>query len=138
MTANTRRPELSAAADGLPATKADLYVANSGTTIRFLTAMLSLGQGTYRLDGTPRMRERPIGDLLDALGQLGADAVSEHGNGCPPVIVRGRGLAGRPGNRGRRHFQPVSERLAHGGALCHGAGGTGGRRGRSSPSRTWT
>jgi 3-phosphoshikimate 1-carboxyvinyltransferase len=78
----------------LPATKADLYVGNSGTTIRFLTAMLSLSQGRYRLDGTRRMRERPIGDLLDALGQLGADAVSEHGNGYPPVIVRGRGLAG--------------------------------------------
>jgi 3-phosphoshikimate 1-carboxyvinyltransferase len=74
--------------------KADLYVANSGTTIRFLTAMLTLGQGTYRLDGTPRMRERPIFDLLDALRQLGGDAISEAENGCPPVIVRGRGLQG--------------------------------------------
>jgi 3-phosphoshikimate 1-carboxyvinyltransferase len=78
----------------LPATKADLFVGNSGTTIRFLTAMLSLGQGTYRLDGTPRMRERPIGDLLDALQKLGADVMSEQASGCPPVIVRGRGLAG--------------------------------------------
>jgi 3-phosphoshikimate 1-carboxyvinyltransferase len=78
----------------LPATKADLFVGNSGTTIRFLTAMLSLGQGTYRLDGTPRMRERPIGDLLDALRELGGDAIAEQANGCPPVIVRGRGLAG--------------------------------------------
>ena len=78
----------------VPATKADLYVGNSGTTIRFLTAMLSLGQGTYRLDGTARMRERPIGDLLGALRQLGGDAVSEQGNGCPPVVVRGRGLGG--------------------------------------------
>ncbi len=78
----------------LPAREADLYVANSGTTARFLTAVCALGQGTYRLDGTPRMRERPIADLLGALGQLGADAVSERGNGCPPVVVRGRGLRG--------------------------------------------
>lgn len=78
----------------LPTTKTDLYVANSGTTIRFLTAMLALGQGEYRLDGTTRMRQRPIGDLLDALRQLGADAVSESNTDCPPVVVRGQGLAG--------------------------------------------
>jgi 3-phosphoshikimate 1-carboxyvinyltransferase len=78
----------------LPASRADLYVANSGTTMRFLTAVAALGQGTYRLDGTPRMRERPIFDLLDALRQLGADVVSEHDNGCPPVVVRASGLPG--------------------------------------------
>jgi 3-phosphoshikimate 1-carboxyvinyltransferase len=72
----------------------DLFVANSGTTIRFLTALCTLGTGTYRLDGIQRMRERPIGDLLDALRQLGADAVSENNDGCPPVIVRGRRLSG--------------------------------------------
>lgn len=77
-----------------PVQEADLYVGNSGTTIRFLTAMLSVGQGTYRLDGMPRMRERPIGDLLEALRQLGASAVAEQENDCPPVVVRGRGLAG--------------------------------------------
>ncbi len=78
----------------LPAREADLYVANSGTTARFLTAVCALGQGTYRLDGTPRMRERPIADLLGALRQLGADAVSERDNGCLPVVVRGSGLRG--------------------------------------------
>ena len=78
----------------LPAEDADLFVANSGTTVRFLTAMLALGNGTYRLDGTPRMRERPIGDLLAALRQLGADAVSELGSNCPPVVIRARGLVG--------------------------------------------
>ncbi len=77
-----------------PSRGADLYVGNSGTTIRFLTAAAALGRGTYRLDGTPRMRERPIGDLLDALNQLGADARSEAGNGCPPVVVRASGLRG--------------------------------------------
>jgi 3-phosphoshikimate 1-carboxyvinyltransferase len=78
----------------LPAERADLYVANSGTTARFLTAMLALGQGIYRLDGAPRMRERPIEDLLCALRQLGAEADCESPGGCPPVVVRGRGLRG--------------------------------------------
>ncbi len=77
-----------------PASKADLYVANSGTSMRFLTALVTLGYGVFRLDGTPRMRQRPIQDLLEALGQLGADAQSESQNGCPPVTVRSRGLAG--------------------------------------------
>src|SRR5438094_751560 len=53
----------------IPATKADLFVGNSGTTMRFLTAVVNLGHGQYRLDGVPRMRERPIGDLADALNQ---------------------------------------------------------------------
>jgi 3-phosphoshikimate 1-carboxyvinyltransferase len=78
----------------LPVHQGDLYVANSGTTMRFLTAMVTLGDGTFRLDGTPRMCERPIQDLLDALGQLGANARSELGNGCPPVIVEAAGLPG--------------------------------------------
>jgi 3-phosphoshikimate 1-carboxyvinyltransferase len=78
----------------LPATSADLFAANSGTTIRFLTALVALGHGTYRLDGSARMRERPIEDLLSALGQLGVDARSENGSGCPPVVVRAAGLRG--------------------------------------------
>jgi 3-phosphoshikimate 1-carboxyvinyltransferase len=78
----------------LPQAEASLYAANSGTTVRFLTAMLTLGCGTYRLDGAPRMQERPIEDLLMALRQLGADVVSELGTGCPPVVVRANGLPG--------------------------------------------
>src|SRR5207237_2413096 len=50
--------------------------------------------GNFRLDGNPRMRQRPIQDLLDALRQLGADAISELGTGCPPVLVRASGLPG--------------------------------------------
>jgi 3-phosphoshikimate 1-carboxyvinyltransferase len=80
--------------DLIPARRAELYVGNSGTTVRFLTAVLALGDGTYRLDGVPRMRERPIQDLLDALGQLGVEARSESGNGCPPVVIRTTGLHG--------------------------------------------
>jgi 3-phosphoshikimate 1-carboxyvinyltransferase len=78
----------------IPVGEADLFVANSGTTMRFLTAMVSLGHGRYRIDGIPRMRERPIQDLLDALTELGAKATSETGNGCPPVVVETTGLRG--------------------------------------------
>ncbi len=78
----------------IPATSADLFLANSGTSIRFLTAAVSLGRGEYRLDGVPRMRERPIEDLLAALRTLGSDARGEAGTGCPPVRVRAKGLRG--------------------------------------------
>lgn len=78
----------------IPVAQANLYLANSGTSIRFLTAMVTLGQGTFRLDGSPRMRERPIQDLLDALKALGADVRSETGSGCPPVIANAAGLPG--------------------------------------------
>jgi len=78
----------------VPAESADLFVANSGTTIRFLAAMVSLAPGRYRLDGVKRMRERPIQDLLDALDQLGVEAVSEYGNGCPPIAISGQGWHG--------------------------------------------
>jgi 3-phosphoshikimate 1-carboxyvinyltransferase len=62
--------------------------------MRFLTAMVSLGHGRYRLDGVPRMRERPIGDLLAALQQLGVRASTEGKTDCPPVVVHARGLRG--------------------------------------------
>lgn len=78
----------------LPALDAELFVGNSGTTIRFLLPLVTLGTGRFRLHGTPRMHERPIGDLLEALELLGATARSEHGNGRPPVIVEACGLAG--------------------------------------------
>jgi 3-phosphoshikimate 1-carboxyvinyltransferase len=77
----------------IPARRADLFVANSGTTMRFLTAVVSLGHGRYRLDGVPRMRERPIEDLLSALRHLGVNAYSEH-EGCPPVVIEAEGLRG--------------------------------------------
>lgn len=78
----------------IPARQAELFVENSGTTIRFLTALVAAGEGHYVLDGIPRMRERPIGDLLEALNELGVRARSEMDNGCPPVIVESSGLSG--------------------------------------------
>ena len=78
----------------IPATAATLDCAASGTTIRFLAAVCGLGQGTYRLDGTARMRKRPIGDLLDALRALGVEASAESPGGCPPVVIRSAGMPG--------------------------------------------
>ena len=77
-----------------PQANVDLFVGNSGTTIRFLTAAVALGSGHYRLDGIPRMRERPIGDLIETLIELNVDVEAEIGNGCPPVLVRANGLSG--------------------------------------------
>ena len=78
----------------IPAMHADLFAGNSGTTMRFLTAMVCLGHGRYRLDGVPRMRERPIGDLLEALRQLGVRAISEGAKDCPPVRIETDGMPG--------------------------------------------
>lgn len=60
----------------IPAQKAELFIGNAGTAARFLSAFLTLGNGEYILDGDARMRERPIGDLVDSLAQLGANITS--------------------------------------------------------------
>ncbi len=74
-----------------PNKNAEIYVGNSGTTTRFLAAALAFAdEGVYLLDGKPRMRERPIGDLLDALTALGRDVSSVLNNACPPLEIRGK------------------------------------------------
>jgi 3-phosphoshikimate 1-carboxyvinyltransferase len=86
----------------IPSTKADLWLENSGTSIRFLTAVCALGHGEFRLDGNERMRERPIGELVRGLQQLGVDLCCERGTDCPPVLIRADALKGGltklPGN----------------------------------------
>jgi len=67
---------------------------NSGTTVRFLTAALTLAPGPIVIDGNARMRERPISDLVHALRALGAELTIEGQNDCPPVRVHGGGLPG--------------------------------------------
>ncbi|MBI5945436.1 MAG: 3-phosphoshikimate 1-carboxyvinyltransferase [Chloroflexi bacterium] len=93
----------------IPAKKADLFIGNAGTAARFLSAFLTLGNGEYILDGEPRMRERPIGDLVEALSQLGCDirpaddgrstadhcpSSIVHRQICPPVKIIASGLRG--------------------------------------------
>ncbi|HTM46100.1 MAG TPA: 3-phosphoshikimate 1-carboxyvinyltransferase [Polyangiaceae bacterium] len=69
----------------LPAREVDLFVGNAGTAARFLAVMLCLGKGKYRLDGVPRMRERPMGPLLGALRRLGAQVEELGSQDCLPV-----------------------------------------------------
>lgn len=76
----------------IPAKKAELFIGNAGTAARFLSAFFTLGNGEYILDGEPRMRERPIGDLIDALHQLGVEVEAK--NNCPPVEIFAKGLPG--------------------------------------------
>lgn len=89
-----RTLRITGCANRVPPGPADLYLENSGTSIRFLTAMCALGSGTYCLDGNERMRERPIGDLLAALNQLGVTSTCQAGTNCPPVLVTTNGLLG--------------------------------------------
>ena len=88
----------------IPASRAELFVGNAGTAARFLTAMLTLGQGEYTLDGDARMRERPIGDLLAALNQLGANV--------EPVLTS----PPSPDPLGQERGEPKVEDPAKGGA----------------------
>ena len=71
----------------IPAHSADLFVGGAGTAMRFLAGFVTLGRGRFRLDGNARMRARPIGELIDALGELGVNAHTELGNRCPPVVI---------------------------------------------------
>ena len=73
---------------------ADLFCGNSGTTIRFVTALCALGRGKFNLDGIPRMRQRPIAELVDLLRHLGARVEYVLENGFPPVDVLADGLPG--------------------------------------------
>ena len=83
----------------LPAQQADLFVANCGTTMRFLTATVALGRGTYRLDGTAADARAADRRPARRPGAAAASTpTSEAGNGCPPVVDPRR----RPDGRHRR------------------------------------
>lgn len=72
----------------------ELFLGNAGTAMRPLAAALCMGEGKFVLDGVPRMRERPIADLIDGLKQLGADVTCVEETGCPPVTINANGLKG--------------------------------------------
>lgn len=94
----------------------ELFVGNAGTAARFLSALVCLGNGWYRLDGVPRMRERPQAALFDALRQLGYQVDSD--NDRLPVTIEGKGpLPGICGVRIEESSQFASALL-----LCRGNG----------------
>ncbi|MEY4960132.1 MAG: hypothetical protein RL610_311 [Pseudomonadota bacterium] len=71
-----------------PVAEADFFLGNAGTAFRPLTAVLAMAQGHYRLSGMPRMHQRPIGDLVDALRQLGAEINYLGSDGFPPLEIK--------------------------------------------------
>jgi len=72
----------------------ELFLGNAGTAMRPLCAALCLGKGTYVLTGEPRMKERPIGHLVDALRQAGAEISYLENEGYPPLKIEANGLKG--------------------------------------------
>ena len=78
----------------IEASGVDLFVGNAGTVARFLPPALALGRGPYTVDGIPRMRERPVADLVDAMLQLGARVRYAGEEGRFPLTVEGGGLLG--------------------------------------------
>ena len=72
----------------------ELFLGNAGTAMRPLCAALCLGKGTYILTGEPRMKERPIGHLVDALRQAGAEISYLENEGYPPLKIEANGLKG--------------------------------------------
>ena len=113
MSLNPDRAEMSVTGLGgrIPAKQADLFIGNAGTAARFLSAFLTLGNGEFILDGDARMRERPIGDLVGALTELGATIASTADKPhtasplsprervrvrelCPPLKITASGLPG--------------------------------------------
>ena len=75
-------------------TKETIQVGNSGTSMRFLCALAALKNGQTSLDGSERMRHRPMGGLLEGLSALGVRVYSKDGKGYPPVTLESRGLKG--------------------------------------------
>ena len=78
----------------LPASEAELFCGNSGTTMRFCASLVALGHGRFQLGGVERMRQRPIGGLVDVLQSLGAGVEYLGREGYPPIVVYANGLSG--------------------------------------------
>jgi 3-phosphoshikimate 1-carboxyvinyltransferase len=88
-----------------PVDRADLFLGNAGTAFRPLTAVLAVLGGQYTLRGIPRMHERPIGDLVDALQSLGCDVRYQDKAGYPPLAI---GTQTSPGARSSDPLPPVA------------------------------
>ena len=96
ITLNLHQAQIQVAGRGgdIPAKQADLFVGLAGTAARFISALVALGNGEYRLDGVPRMRERPMGDMLTVLEAGGATVNFEGNSGFMPYTLYSRQFAG--------------------------------------------
>ncbi|HRE16468.1 MAG TPA: 3-phosphoshikimate 1-carboxyvinyltransferase, partial [Rhodocyclaceae bacterium] len=83
-----QRWQITGCGGNFPVKQADLFLGNAGTAFRPLTAALALSGGEYTLKGVARMHERPIGDLVDGLRQLGAEIEYLGQEGFPPLHIR--------------------------------------------------
>jgi 3-phosphoshikimate 1-carboxyvinyltransferase len=72
----------------------EIHVGNSGTSFRLLLSVLALGSGEFLLTGSPRMLQRPVGPLVEALNALGVKASFPKEAGFPPVLVKAQGIPG--------------------------------------------
>ena len=86
--------EVSGCGGHISAGEGSIACGNAGTVMRFCTALTALGHGRFELDGVQRMRQRPIGGLVDVLRALGAGIEYAGVEGFPPLVVHGSGLRG--------------------------------------------
>lgn len=93
----------------------EIFLGNSGTSFRLLLTVFALARGGFLLTGTPRMRRRPVGELVTALNSLGVDASCAEAEGFPPVALRARGIrGGKVQMAGSRSSQFISSLLLAG------------------------
>lgn len=95
--------------------KKEVYMGNSGTSYRLFLTTAALAHGEILLTGTPRMQERPIGALVEALKQLGVEATYVGQKDFPPVLIRAKGISGGSAEiEGAQSSQYVSSLLLSG------------------------
>jgi 3-phosphoshikimate 1-carboxyvinyltransferase len=93
----SRRIKIEGRGGEIPATDAELFVGLAGTAARFVTALCaSAKRGTFKIDGVPQMRKRPMKGLIDALRTMGADIRCLKEEGFFPIEIRASGLRGGP------------------------------------------
>jgi 3-phosphoshikimate 1-carboxyvinyltransferase len=98
VTSDPARAEFQVTGKGgeIPVRQAELFVGNAGTAARFITALVSLAEGDYTLDGIPRMRERPLSELLRVLEAMGAELGFKGEPGYMPFVIHSHRFAGGP------------------------------------------